>query len=86
MLKKLAIISVSALLLGGCTLGDVFKTGDAARDEKSMAVATSTPAPAKPDQELEVIPSVSTSTDTSSLEADINNTKVLEEDFSDIEK
>ena len=46
MLKKLAIISASALLLGGCTLGDVFKTGDAARDEKSMAVATSTPAPA----------------------------------------
>lgn len=86
MLKKLAIISASALLLGGCTLGDVFKTGDAARDEKTMAVATSTPAPVKPDQELEVIPSVSTSTDITSLEADINNTKVLEEDFSDIEK
>lgn len=86
MLKKLAIISASALLLGGCTLGDVFKTGDAARDEKSMAVATSTPAEVKPDQELEVIPSVSTSTDITSLEADINNTKVLEEDFSDIEK
>lgn len=85
MLNKLAIITISALLLGGCTLGDIFKTGDAAKDEKSMAVATSTPVPAKSDQELEVIPSVSTSTDMSSLEADINNTKVLEEDFSDIE-
>ncbi len=84
MLKKLAIISASALLLGGCTLGDVIKTGDAANDEQSMAVATSTPAPAKPDQELEVIPSVSTSSDMSSLETDINNTKVLQEDFSDI--
>jgi hypothetical protein len=84
MINKLAIITISALLLGGCTLGDVFKTGDAAKDEKSMAVATSTPAPVRQDQELEVIPSVSTGSDTSSLEADINNTKVLEEDFSDI--
>lgn len=84
MLKKLAIISASALLLGGCTLGNVFKTENAAKDEKPMAVATSTPVPVKPDQELEVIPSVSTSNDVSSLESDIDNTKVLEEDFSDI--
>ncbi len=84
MLNKLAIITISAVLLGGCTLGDVFKSDGAAKDEKSMAVATSTPVPVKSDKELEVIPSVSVSTDDASLEADINNTKVLEEDFSDI--
>lgn len=84
MINKLAIITLSALLLGGCTLNNIFKSSDAAKDEKSTAVATSTPAPPVPDQELEVIPSVTTGSDTSSLEADINNTKVLEEDFSDI--
>lgn len=85
MLKKIAFIGVSALLLGGCTLTDIFKTNNAAKDSKSLVVATSTPAPtSSPDTNLDAIPSTSTSTDVSSLETDINNTKILDEDFSDL--
>ncbi|MEI8232129.1 MAG: hypothetical protein WCG44_00115 [bacterium] len=84
MIKKIAIIAVSALLLGGCTLTDVFKTSDAAKDQKPV-VATSTPAPTtSADISLEAIPAPATATDVDSLEKDINNTKVLEEDFSDL--
>lgn len=83
MVKKLAILAFSAVLLGGCTLTDTFKTGDAARDIKPEAVATSTPA--SPDTSLEAIPVTSTLSDDQSLETDIGNTKILDEDFSDLQ-
>jgi PBP1b-binding outer membrane lipoprotein LpoB len=86
MIKKIAVIAISAILLGGCTLGDMLKTNEAASDMKPGApIATSTPAPTtSPDVSLEAIPSTSTSTDITSLEKDINNTKILDEDFSDL--
>lgn len=84
MIKKLAILGISAILLGGCTFTDVFKTDNAAQDEKPAVVATSTPAPT-PDTQLQAIPSPLSGTDDSSLETDINNTVILDEDFSDLE-
>lgn len=85
MVKKLAIITLSAILLGGCTLTDAFKTGDAAQDIKSEVVATSTPAPASPDPELGAMPSTSALSDDKSLETDLDNTKILDEYFSDLQ-
>ncbi len=84
MIKKFAIISISALLLGGCTLTDVFKTDNAAKDVKSEVVATATPAPSSPDTNLQAMPSTSSQSDVTSLETDINATTILEEDFSDL--
>lgn len=84
MLKKLALITLSATILGGCTLGDVLKTNKAAVDEKSAAPVSSLAPSATPDQSLESMPATSKETDAASLEADINSTTILDEDFSDI--
>ena len=81
MFKKIAIITLSAVLLGGCTLTDFLKPGDAAKDAKSDSVMTPSPTP---DAVIESMPSTSTSDDTSSLETDINSTAILDEDFSDL--
>ena len=87
MIKKIAILALSTLLLGGCTLLDTFKISDAAKDEKpGSPIATTTPAPtSSPDTNLEAMPSTSDATDLTSLETDINSTLILEEDFSDLE-
>jgi hypothetical protein len=86
MLKKIALITLSSLVLGGCTLTDIFKTNNAAMDEKKEVVATATPAPTymEPDKELDSMKQNSASTDVTSLETDVNNTIILTEDFSDI--
>jgi PBP1b-binding outer membrane lipoprotein LpoB len=85
MIKKITILIVSALLLGGCTLSDIFKPNQAVSDQKSELSATQTPLPVSSvDPNLEAMPSTSTSTDTASLEIDIESTKILEEDFSDL--
>lgn len=84
MFKKLTLISLSALLLGGCTLLDVFKPSDAAKDINKEVVASSTPTPAPPDPNLEAIPSPKAENDVTSLETDINSTVILDEDFSDL--
>lgn len=84
MIKKIAILAFSSILLGGCTLLDVFKPSDAAKDTKKEVVATSTPAPASPDPNLEAMPSPKAANDVSSLETDINSTVILDEDFSDL--
>lgn len=82
MLKKLTFIGLASVILGGCTLTDSLKSGSAVstkspdtQESKSVTI----------DKELEVMPSISTSTDTSSLETDIENTKILEEDFSNLD-
>ncbi|MFH2085647.1 MAG: hypothetical protein ABII21_02605 [bacterium] len=85
MIKKLALLSISALLLSGCTLGNSLKTSDAAQDSLPEAVMTSPTPTTVPDPELQEMPSTSTTTDETSLETDINNTKILDEDFSDLE-
>ncbi len=90
MIKKLAVITLSALVLGGCTLTDNLKQDDAAKDMvKEDVSVTSSPSTsmmpqATADPSLDSLPKTSSSTDVDSLEADINNTKVLDEDFSDL--
>lgn len=80
MLKKMILVTLSALLLGGCTLGDVFRGDRAAKDE---AIAPQTPSET-PDPALTTMPATSESTDTDSLELDINSTTIIEEDFTDL--
>lgn len=89
MLKKIAIITLASLSLGGCTLQDMFKTNTAVTDSKTDVVATSTPVPTppaneEPDEELDNMKPTSSSTDATSLETDTNNTTILQEDFSNI--
>jgi len=85
MIKKLTGIALASLLLGGCTLTDIFKPNEAVKDSQPEVVATSTPAPvASSDPSLDAIPKTSTSSDEKSLETDINNTVILDEDFSDL--
>ena len=80
MLKKMILVTLSALLLGGCTLGDVFRGDSAAKDE----VIAPQSSPDAPDPALTTMPATSESTDTDSLELDINSTTIIEEDFSDL--
>lgn len=85
MIKKLTIVTLASLLLGGCTLTEVFKPSEAVKDSQPEVVATATPTPmASPDPNLDAIPKTSTSSDEKSLETDINNTVILDEDFSDL--
>lgn len=84
MYKKLLIVGLSAILLGGCTLTDVFKNNQAAEDSKPISSMTPSPSPSAIDTELQAVPSTSTSSDVDSLETDINNTTILKEDFSDL--
>lgn len=87
MLKKIAVVTLASLALGGCNLKDIFKTNSAVMDEKKeTVVATSTPAPTymEPDKDLDSMKQTSSSTDATSLETDINGTTILQEDFSDL--
>ncbi len=81
MLKKIVTITLSAALLGGCTLGDLLKPGDAAKDARSDVVASPSPTP---DTSLDAMPTTSSGSDDASLETDINSTTILDEDFSDL--
>ena len=84
--KKVALILLSSVLFGGCTLTDSFRSGNAAKDDSTeTSLAIMSPAPSASDQELSAMPSTSTSNEVTSLEADINSTTILEEDFSDLE-
>ncbi len=86
MLKKIAVVALASLALGGCSLKDMLKTNSAVMDEKNEVVATSTPAPTymEPDKDLDSMKQTSSSTDATSLETDINGTTILQEDFSDL--
>lgn len=84
MLKKLALITLSAALLGGCTLGNVLKTNNAATDEKPGTPMSSVAPTTSPDTSLESMPATTNGTDNASLETDVNSTTILDEDFSDI--
>ena len=89
MFKKIAVISLASLVLGGCSLASLTKTDTAVSDQKpgDAMMATSTPAPVvspSPDPELQAIPSNGTGNDDKTLETDINNTTILDENFSDI--
>lgn len=84
MYKKLAFIAISSLLLGGCTLTDYLRGGGAAKDVQNNQAEIAPSPSLMPDKELEMIPSSSSSNDETSLESDISNTVILEEDFSDL--
>ncbi|MFZ2199196.1 MAG: hypothetical protein WAV40_00165 [Microgenomates group bacterium] len=83
MLNKLIIIGLTSLLLGGCTLSNALDPSGAAKDDQSTPTATPSPSP-QADKELEVMPDNSSGTDANSLEIDVNNTSILNEDFSDL--
>ena len=85
MIKKLMALAIASILLGGCTLTDVFKTSDAAKDVKTNTAPTSTPTTISSDTKLEAMPSTTTKNDVTSLEADIDSTIILDEDFSDLD-
>ena len=78
MLKKMIWVGLGAILLGGCSLQSYLPgKNEAARDQKTeeeKIIVGESPAP-----------SLSTKTDDASLEADINATIILDEDFSDLE-
>ena len=86
MFKKIAIITLASLALGGCSLKDMLKTNTAVMDEKKEVVATSTPVPIviPSDKDLDSMKQTSSSTDVTSLETDIKGTTILPEDFSDL--
>lgn len=84
----LIIAGVFLAVLVGYALWMMFYTqspilpAQMANDEDRMQV-TSTP---QPDPELESQPELSEGTDVTSIEADLNSTVILNEDFSDIEE
>ena len=80
MLKKLAILTCSTILLGGCSLQNIMNLGNAAKDTQSPEATVTT----SPDAQLQAMPSTAPSNDDKSLETDINNTTILDEDFSDL--
>lgn len=83
MLKKVMIVTLASLVLGGCSLDLKTLMGEGAVSDQQEAVATATPGPTA-DPELQAQPSPGTGTDEKTLETDVNNTTILEEDFSDL--
>lgn len=83
-MNKLILVLAAALLLGGCTIGSKMM-GQSATDMSSPTPTSSPVSSTLPDSELDSIPSTTTSSDTSSIESDLNATVILEEDFSDLE-
>jgi hypothetical protein len=86
MLKKIALITLASLALGGCSLKDMLKTDTAVTDENQETVMMESPVPTymEPDEDLDGMKQTSSSTEVTSLESDVNNTVILEEDFSDL--
>ncbi len=74
MIKKITLVLLSALILGGCSLDfDTLMGNKAATDTNTQV-----------DTQLDAMPSPGVGNDTESLELDISNTVILEEDFSDL--
>jgi hypothetical protein len=84
MFKKITMIALTSLILGGCSLNLKTLMGEGAvSDEQQESLATTTPAPTT-DPELSTVPSPGTGTDDASIETDIESTTILDEDFSDL--
>lgn len=81
-MNKLILILASAFILGGCTLSS--QLFESTPNETNTVVASPTPTPL-PDPELQAMPSPHTDSDPDSIEADLESTLILEEDFSDLE-
>jgi len=79
-MNKLILVGFCALLLGGCSLSSLIPSGG--ESTTGSPIATTTPTP---DSALESTEPVSSSSDATSLEIDLNNTVILDEDFSNLE-
>lgn len=80
-MNKFILILTTAILLGGCTLGSQMTK----KSEINTTPNSSPTSSVLPDSDLDSIPATTTSSDTSSIESDLNATVILEEDFSDLE-
>ncbi len=80
-MNKFILILTTAILLGGCTLGSQMTK----KSEINTTLNSSPTSSVLPDSDLDSIPATTTSSDTSSIESDLNATVILEEDFSDLE-
>lgn len=84
-MNKLILVLVAALVLGGCTLGAGMTKQSAQDSSAPMSPSPTVQASMLPDAELEAMTKTSTETDVASIEKDLNETSILEEDFSDLE-
>jgi hypothetical protein len=84
MLKKLALTAALAVLLGGCSLTLPGLGNQAASDMATPAPSGSITVETATDPSLEAVPSPGMGTDTASLEKDLEDTQILDEDFSDL--
>ena len=82
--KLILLIIAAAVLLSGYSLGSKMM-GNSATDTSSPTPISSPVGSTIPDSELDSIPSTTTSSDSGSIESDLNATVILEEDFSDLE-
>lgn len=80
---KISLIVLASLILGGCNLATQLGNS-AVSDQKPQAVITASPNPSV-DADLVAIPPTGDDNDTTTLEDDINNTIILEEDYADLE-
>ncbi len=81
-MKKLFLILVAGIILGGCTLASWRE--EAASDEQSQAAPSATTT-GQADTDLAKTPSLTSDNQVGDLETDINNTEVLNEDFADLD-
>lgn len=84
-MNKVLLILVAAVILGGCTLSAGMNKQSSTDSVSIMSPEPTPQASLMPDTELEAIPDTKNSTDKESIEADLNATVILEEDFSDLE-
>ena len=82
--KLILLIIAAAVLLSGYSLGSKMM-GNTTTDTSSPTPTASPVSSTLPDSGLDSMPSTTTSSDTSSIESDLNATVILEEDFSDLE-
>ena len=85
-MKKLLVVALAGLLLGGCTLAK--SQQEAAKDEKPAVVTnteTKTELSQTEDPKLQAVPSVDNDNSLEGIEEDMTNTEFFDEDFGDLE-
>ena len=79
-MKNLLVIALASMLMGGCTLANWQQ--EAATDQQ---VQQTVKVEQDSDPALDQTPALSEDNQVEDLEKDINDTQILEEDFSDLE-
>ncbi len=77
-LKKLSLLFLSVSVLSACSLPGVNKDLDTKLEDRTDSEQTS------PEQNTTPTPTLSNDSSMDSIEAELNSTLILEEDFSDI--